>query len=102
MFFGKSGQYQYYACSDRARAGLSVCKGRRIGRSKLDNIVLDALEPKLLTPERLRDLLSGWLDHASDVIDARRQIQSVRPVVLTQARRTCGADRPGENGCGAA
>jgi hypothetical protein len=47
-----------------ARTGASACNGRRIMRSKLDNIVLDAFDERLLVPERLRDLLSGWLDHS--------------------------------------
>ena len=88
---GKSGQYQYYACSNRARAGTSVCKGRRIGRSKLDNIVLDALESKLLNPERLRDLLSGWLDHSSHAVDARRE--KLRQVRTRQTNLEAGLDR---------
>src|SRR3546814_3831423 len=70
---GKGGRYQYYGCSNRARAGASVCKGRRIARSKLDNIVLDAIEQRLLVPERLRDLLSGWLDLTSEAVEARRE-----------------------------
>lgn len=52
---GKSGQYKYYACSNRARSGATVCKGR------------------LLTPERLRDLLSGWLDHSEQASEGRRE-----------------------------
>ena len=35
---------------------------------KLDDIVLDALEQRLLTPERLRDLLSSWLDHTKHAV----------------------------------
>uniref|UniRef100_UPI00345744CA zinc ribbon domain-containing protein n=1 Tax=uncultured Sphingomonas sp. TaxID=158754 RepID=UPI00345744CA len=88
---GKSGQYQYYACSNRARAGLTVCKGRRIGRSKLDDIVLDALESKLLTPERLRDLLSGWLDHSTHAVDARRE--KLRQLRTRQTNLEAGLDR---------
>lgn len=54
----------------RARAGASACKGRRIARSKLDNIVLDE---RLLVPKRLRDPLSGWLDHSSSAAETRRE-----------------------------
>lgn len=70
---GKSGQYKYYACSNRARSGATVCKGRRISMPRLDDIVLSALEERLLTPERLRDLLSGWLDHSEKASEGRRE-----------------------------
>ncbi len=70
---GKGGQYKYYACSNRTRAGACICKGRRIPMGKLDDIVLSALEQRLLTPERLRDLLSGWLDHSKHATDSRRE-----------------------------
>lgn len=70
---GKSGQYKYYACSNRARSGTSVCKGRRISMPRLDDIVVDALETRLLTPDRLRDLLSGWLDHSHKATEGRRE-----------------------------
>jgi hypothetical protein len=70
---GKSGQYKYYACSNLTRAGTSICKGRRIPMAKLDDVVLGALEQRLLTPARLRDLLSGWLDHTEHAVDSRRE-----------------------------
>ena len=70
---GKSGQYKYYACSNRARAGTSICKGRRIPMAKLDGIVMQSLEKRLLTEERLHELLSGWLDHSANVVEARRE-----------------------------
>ena len=41
---GKSGRHQYYGCFNRARAGIGVCKGRRIPRSRPDNIVIDAFK----------------------------------------------------------
>lgn len=88
---GKSGRYQYYGCSNRARAGATICKGRRIARSKLDNIVLDAVEQRLLLPERLRDLLSGWLDLTSEAIEARRE--KLRQLKTRQTHLEAGIDR---------
>ena len=69
----KSGQYKYYACSNRARSGTTVCKGRRIPMPRLDEIVLNALETRLLAPERLHELLSGWLDHSQQATAGRRE-----------------------------
>ncbi|PAL22815.1 recombinase family protein [Sphingopyxis sp. GW247-27LB] len=88
---GKSGRYQYYGCSNRARAGASVCKGRRIARSKLDNIVLEAIEQRLLVPERLRDLLSGWLDLTFEAVEARRE--KLRQLKTRQTHLEAGIDR---------
>ena len=40
---------------------------------KLDTIVLDALQERLFLPERLPDLLSGWLDHSEKASEGRRK-----------------------------
>jgi site-specific DNA recombinase len=68
---GKSGQYRYYACSRRATRGETACTGRSIRMEKLDGIVLDALEQRVLAPERLPELLTAFLDK-SDESDQRR------------------------------
>ena len=70
---GKSGQYRYYACSRRATRGATVCAGQSIRMEKLDGLVLDALDRRLLQPERLRDLLSAFLDHSEASNEKRRQ-----------------------------
>lgn len=69
---GKSGQYRYYACSRRATRGETACTGRSIRMEKLDGIVLDALEQKVLAPERLPELLTAFLEK-SDESDQRRR-----------------------------
>ena len=88
---GKSGQYKYYACSNRARAGPSICQGRRMPMDKLDDIVLDALEERLLTPERLRDLLSSWLDHSNHAEESRRE--KLRQLRTRKTSLGAGLDR---------
>lgn len=88
---GKSGQYKYYACSNRARAGVTVCAGRRIPMAKLDDVVLAAVEQRLLTPRRLHDLLSGWLDHSADVVEGRRE--TLRQLRARQTGIEAGLDR---------
>ncbi|MEN3971654.1 recombinase family protein [Sphingomicrobium sp. XHP0235] len=76
---GKGGRYRYYACSNRARAGETACKGNRISMPKLDEAVLDAIEARLLHPERLQALLAGWLDHSDQAISERREtLKSLR------------------------
>jgi site-specific DNA recombinase len=69
---GKSGQYRYYACSRRATRGETACTGRSIRMEKLDAIVLDALEERVLAPERLPQLLTAFLEK-SDESDQRRR-----------------------------
>ena len=54
----KSGRvYTYYACANRAQKGTSVCKGLRIAMPHLDSLILDAVEDRILPPERIHILL---------------------------------------------
>ena len=80
---GKSGQYRYYACSRRATRGETACTGRSIRMEKLDGIVLDALEERVLAPERLPELLTAFLEK-SDESDQRRREE----LALLRAART--------------
>ena len=69
---GKSGQYRYYACSRRATRGETACTGRSIRMEKLDGIVLDTLQERVLAPDRLPELLTAFLEK-SDESDQRRR-----------------------------
>jgi site-specific DNA recombinase len=80
---GKSGQYRYYACSRRATRGETACSGRSIRMEKLDRIVLDAVEERVLAPDRLPELLSAFLEK-SDESDQRRREE----LALIRAART--------------
>jgi site-specific DNA recombinase len=55
---GKSGRYRYYTCSTKARQGETGCKGRTVPMEKLDSLVADHIERRLLQPERLEAILS--------------------------------------------
>lgn len=67
---GKSGRYRYYTCSTKARQGTTACSGMTVPMEKLDDLVADHLEQRLLQPARLAVLLSSILD--------RRQEHTVR------------------------
>ncbi|CDO35846.1 recombinase family protein [Novosphingobium sp. KN65.2] len=67
---GKGGRYRYYACSMKARQGPTACSGMAVPMEKLDDLVADHLEKRLLQPERLETILAHVLD--------RRQEQSQR------------------------
>ena len=69
---GKSGRYRYYACSRRATRGETACPGHSIRMEKLDDIVLDALEQRVLSPDRLPKLLEAFLER-SDASDGKRR-----------------------------
>ena len=56
---GKSGRYRYYACAGKATMGEAACRGRRMRADMLDDLVLSALEQRILAPERLPDLLQA-------------------------------------------
>ena len=88
---GKGGRYKYYACSNRLRAGPSVCQGRRIPMAKLDDIVLDALVARLLQPERLEALLAEWLDYTSEAENSRRE--KLRQLRARQTSLEAGLER---------
>lgn len=50
--------YRYYACSTCARKGKKACPGRTVQMDRLDHLVTKHLMDKLLTGERLWQLLS--------------------------------------------
>ncbi len=63
--------YAYYRCNDRLNRGGS-CSTRPIRREELDGIVVDAIERRVLAPERLRELLAGVLDLSAERHVARQ------------------------------
>ncbi len=68
---GKSGRYRYYTCSIAARQGATGCKGRSIPMDKLDDLVAQHLEERLLDPERLEEVLSAVLDRRQERTERR-------------------------------
>ena len=58
---GKSGRYSYYKCSNKVNKGMK-CSTPNIRREALDGAVTDALEKRLLKPERLKELLADILN----------------------------------------
>ena len=67
--------YTYYSCAGCHQKGKSVCKGRHIPTAKLDNLVVENVKEKLLTPERLSFILEALLERsaAKDVAVAERR-----------------------------
>src|SRR5229473_2519641 len=63
---GKRGRYRYYTCSTKARQGDTGCKGRTVPMEKLDTLVADHIQHRLLQPSRLEKILSSVLDRRED------------------------------------
>lgn len=52
---GKGGAYRYYCCSRKMREGATACPGMRIRMDRLDEIVVDEIAARVLSP-------TGWAD----------------------------------------
>jgi site-specific DNA recombinase len=63
---GKGGRYRYYTCSTKARQGDTGCRGRTVPMEKLDALVADHIEHRLLQPSRLEKILSSVLDRREE------------------------------------
>ena len=72
---GKAKHYRYYICSTAARQGKTGCKGRKIRMDRLDHLVVDYLEHRLLDPNRVQDMLAAHLDRREER-DGRRRTQA--------------------------
>lgn len=75
-----SRSYTYYSCAGCHQKGKSVCKGRHIPTAKLDQLVLDNVKDKLLTPERLALILEALLERSAAkdaaVAERRRSLET--------------------------
>ena len=68
---GKGGRYRYYTCSTKVRQGESGCLGRTVPMEKLDTLVADHIENRLLQPKRLEQILSSVLDRCEERAERR-------------------------------
>src|SRR3984893_12409031 len=63
---GKGGRYRHYTRSTKARQGETGCKGRTVPMEKLDTLVADHIEHRLLLPNRLEKILSSVLERREE------------------------------------
>jgi Recombinase zinc beta ribbon domain len=68
---GKGGRYRYYTCSTKARQGEIGCTGHTVPMHKLDTLVADHIEQRLLQPARLEQILSSVLDRRKERAERR-------------------------------
>jgi site-specific DNA recombinase len=69
---GKSGRYRSYTCWTKARQGETGCPGRNVPMEKLDNLVAEYIEERLLRPKRLEQFLSHVLDRRTERAERRK------------------------------
>jgi site-specific DNA recombinase len=70
---GKGGRYRYYTCSTKARQGPTACEGMTVPMEKLDDLVANHLEKRLLNPARLEEVLSTVLDRRQERSERKQQ-----------------------------
>src|SRR5256885_1316486 len=68
---GKSGKYRYYTCCTKVRQGETGCKGRTVPMEKLDSVVAEHIERRLLQPKRLEQILSAVLHRREERAERR-------------------------------
>ena len=54
---GKGGRYRYYKCNTRIGQSSNACCTPAVPMAKMDNMVLTAFADKVLTPERMKEML---------------------------------------------
>jgi len=81
------GRYRYYTCSTMARQGATGCAGRTVPTHKLDTLVADHIERRLLQPARLEQILSSVLDRQKE-----RRAPNVAYRRIAQARGRSGRE----------
>ena len=69
---GKGSRYRYYTCSTAVRQGKRGCPGQSVPMDKLDRVVIDHLEWRLLDPRRLQEILKHLLERRDEWMDRRR------------------------------
>ncbi len=68
---GKGGRYRYYTYSTKARQGGTRCRGRAAPMEKLDTLVADHLERRLLDPDGLEEILAAVLHRREEWAERR-------------------------------
>ena len=60
---GKAGRYRYYKCNHKIKVSTTACDTPNLPMDKMDQLILNRLVDKVLTPERVTAILKEWLTH---------------------------------------
>ena len=66
---GKSGQYRYLVCSNKATKSVLNCDSQALRMEMVDDLVLTQLEAQVFKPDRLRQLLRAMTDRSCEGAD---------------------------------
>ncbi len=69
LITGKGGRYRYYRCAQKERVSTKACSTPNLPMEGTDQLVMEHLATKLLTPERVTGILKGWLKHRAQEYD---------------------------------
>lgn len=70
---GKSGRYRYYACQRRRTLSADACSLKHQPMALVDDIVVDAVMERLLTRERLGEILATLISRSDTALADRKQ-----------------------------
>lgn len=84
------GTYRYYTCSTKARQGKTGCEGRTIQMDRLNHLVVDHIEGRLLRPTRLETILSSIIDRRQERTERRREHLAELHRRITEADQRLG------------
>jgi site-specific DNA recombinase len=82
---GKGGRYHYYTCEHRVNRSRDACTLPPMPRKMLDDIVLDAIEQRVLAPDHLTALLAGLLEKSDEAEQRRRRALADARAARTEA-----------------
>jgi hypothetical protein len=88
---GKSGRYRHYTCCTKARQGATGCPGRTVPMEKLDNLVAEYIEQRLLQPRCLEQLFVARTRSPQARLDAERAQDAIErggPTITSEALKT--------------
>ena len=60
---GKGGRYRYYKCSHKIAISAKACNTPNLPLERMDRLILERLVDRILTPERVTQILKTWLSH---------------------------------------
>ena len=81
---GKGGQYRYLICGRKRTIDPKACSSSPVPMKLVDDIVLSALEERVLAADRLALLLAAVLDRSDNALAERREVLKARKAEKTR------------------
>jgi hypothetical protein len=82
---GKGGRYRYYKCTHKISTSPSVCTTPNLPMERIDQIVLQRMVERVLTPERVTQLLRDHMKHRQATeTEGQEQLKQLSRVLATK------------------